>query len=78
MQIGIVSDTHNHWDDRIENFFSDCEVIMHAGDIGSLALADRIAAFRPLIAVSGNIDDAITRREYPLTLTVRSAAATYS
>lgn len=67
MQIGIVSDTHNHWDDRIENFFSDCEVILHAGDIGSLALADRIATFRPLIAVSGNIDDALTRREYPLT-----------
>lgn len=67
MQIGIVSDTHNHWDTRIEAFFSRCEVILHAGDIGSLALADRIAAFRPLIAVSGNIDDAATRREYPLT-----------
>lgn len=67
MQIGIVSDTHNHWDERIESFFSGCDVILHAGDIGSLSLADRIAAFRPLIAVSGNIDDATTRREYPLT-----------
>ena len=67
MQVGIVSDTHNHWDDRIESFFAPCDVILHAGDIGSLALADRIAAFRPLIAVSGNIDDSATRREYPLT-----------
>lgn len=67
MMIGIVSDTHNHWDERIETFFGNCDVILHAGDIGSLALADRIAAFRPLIAVSGNIDDAATRREHPLT-----------
>lgn len=65
MQIGIVSDTHNHWDDRIETFFAGCKVVLHAGDIGSLSLADRIAASRPLIAVAGNIDDAITRLEYP-------------
>lgn len=67
MKIGIVSDTHGHWDSEVEEFFAPCAEIWHAGDIGSLALADRIARFRPLHAVSGNIDDGITRREYPET-----------
>lgn len=66
VKIGIVSDTHGHWDAQIEDFFGPCASILHAGDIGSLALADRIAAFRPLYAVSGNIDDALTRSEHPL------------
>ena len=65
MKIGIISDTHGHWDSSIERFFAPCQEIWHAGDIGALALADQIAGFRPLRAVYGNIDDATTRREYP-------------
>jgi predicted phosphodiesterase len=36
----------------------------HAGDIGSLDLADEIAAFKPLRAVWGNIDGGMARRVY--------------
>lgn len=64
--IGLLSDTHNHLDDKFFSFFEPCQQIWHAGDIGSLALADKIAAFRPLIAVSGNIDDYKTRVVYPM------------
>lgn len=64
--IGLLSDTHNHLDDKFFNFFEPCHQIWHAGDIGSLALADKIAQFKPLIAVSGNIDDHITRVSYPM------------
>ena len=38
-----------------------------AGDIGSATLSDEIAAFKPLRAVYGNIDDAQTRRIWPET-----------
>lgn len=65
-KIGIISDTHGTFDDTLREFLKDVDEIWHAGDIGSLELADRIAAFKPLRAVSGNIDDGITRRVYPL------------
>ena len=64
--IGLISDTHGHLDEKIFNFFEPCQQIWHAGDIGSLALADKIASFKPLIAVSGNIDDQSTRLVYPM------------
>lgn len=67
-RIGIISDTHGVFDRPLKEFLENVDEIWHAGDIGSLELADRIAAFKPLKAVSGNIDAAPTRREYPTTL----------
>ena len=64
-RIGIISDTHGTFDDKLRDFLRDVDEIWHAGDIGSLALADEIAAFKPLRAVSGNIDGGLTRRVYP-------------
>ena len=63
-RIGIISDTHGTFDDRLCEFLRDVDEIWHAGDIGSLELADRIAAFKPLRAVYGNIDGGMTRRVY--------------
>ncbi len=64
-RIGIISDTHGTFDERLREFLKDVDEIWHAGDIGSLELADEIAAFKPLRAVSGNIDGGVTRRVYP-------------
>ncbi len=64
--IGLLSDTHGHLDDKFYQFFEPCDMLWHAGDIGSLELAQRIAAFKPLTAVSGNMDDQKTRLVYPL------------
>ncbi len=64
-KIGIISDTHGCFDEPLREFLRDVDEIWHAGDIGSLELADRIAAFKPLRAVCGNIDDGVTRRVYP-------------
>lgn len=64
MKIGIISDTHGIFDEALERFLEPCDQIWHAGDIGSLELADRIAAFRPLRAVYGNTDDGMVRRVY--------------
>lgn len=64
-KIGIISDTHGCFDQTLRDFLSEVDEIWHAGDIGSLDVADRITAFKPLRAVSGNIDDGITRRVYP-------------
>lgn len=65
IKIGLISDTHGTFDDKIRHFLDPVSEIWHAGDIGSLALADEIAAFRPLKAVYGNIDDHRVRTVYP-------------
>jgi putative phosphoesterase len=64
MKIGLLSDTHGWIHPRIFDHFSGCDEIWHAGDIGSVAVADSLAAFKPLKAVYGNIDDALVRRIY--------------
>lgn len=66
-KIGIISDTHGIFDTALKGFLADVDEIWHAGDIGSAALSDEIAAFKPLRAVYGNIDDAQTRRIWPET-----------
>ena len=64
-RIGLLSDTHSYWDERYLQYFEDCDEIWHAGDIGSLELANRLADFRLLRAVCGNCDGGDLRRLYP-------------
>jgi hypothetical protein len=64
-RIGLLSDTHGHWDDSLAEFFRECDEIWHAGDIGGNEVVKRIASFKPLRAVYGNIDDQKIRLEYP-------------
>ena len=55
-RIGLLSDTHAYWDEKYLEYFESCDEIWHAGDIGSVEVAEKLAAFRPLRAVYGNID----------------------
>lgn len=64
MKIGVISDTHNTFDSCLEEFLRPCDEVWHAGDFGSVEIADRIAAFKPLRAVYGNIDGGVMRRMY--------------
>lgn len=74
-RIGLLSDTHGYWDDRYEKYFASCDEIWHAGDIGTLELAERLAAVRPLRAVCGNCDGGDLRRIYPIVLRFRCEEA---
>lgn len=65
IRIGLLSDTHAYWDDKYSEYFSSCDEIWHAGDIGSDLLASQLAAIRPFRAVYGNIDGQSTRLQYP-------------
>lgn len=67
-KIGLLSDTHNIWDEKFETYFAECDEIWHAGDIGSLELANKFERFKPFRAVFGNIDDFSVRTAYPETL----------
>ena len=64
-KIGILSDTHAYWDDQYITYLNDCDEIWHAGDIGSLELADRFEAMKPVFrAVYGNCDGYDLRTRY--------------
>ena len=65
MRIGLISDTHGHIDDRMLHHLSACDEIWHAGDIGNFRVTDALASIAPLIAVHGNIDDQLIRRDFP-------------
>ena len=64
-RIGLLSDTHAYWDEKYLEYFESCDEIWHAGDIGSLEVAEKLAAFRPFRAVYGNIDGQEIRKLYP-------------
>jgi putative phosphoesterase len=63
--IGLLSDTHGYLDDAVFTHFADCDEIWHAGDVGTIAQADTLAAFKPLRGVYGNIDGQDVRIVYP-------------
>lgn len=64
-RIGLLSDTHAWWDEKYLQYFDTCDEIWHAGDIGSVEVARKLEAFRPLRAVYGNIDGQEIRRMFP-------------
>lgn len=65
-RIGVISDTHCIFDEKIKTFLSEVDVIWHAGDFGNIETADAIAHFKPLIGVYGNCDDYSVRLVHPL------------
>ncbi|RXF68825.1 metallophosphoesterase family protein [Arcticibacter tournemirensis] len=64
-RIGLISDTHGFLDDAVFKYFEQCDEIWHAGDFGNIELADKLAAFKPLRGVFGNIDGKDIRTVYP-------------
>ncbi len=66
-RIGLLSDTHGYWDERYKKYFAECDEIWHAGDIGSMEVADKLEEIAPLRAVYGNIDGQDMRLRFPET-----------
>jgi putative phosphoesterase len=64
-RIGLISDTHNYLDDAIFKHFENCDEIWHGGDFGTVEIADKLKAFKPLKGVYGNIDGYDVRSVYP-------------
>ena len=61
--IGLISDTHGFLDSKFETHLRKCDEIWHAGDIGSMKVAERLREIAPLKAVFGNIDNHRIRRK---------------
>ncbi len=64
-RIGLISDTHGFLDEAVFKHFDKCDEIWHGGDFGDLNLAEKLATFRPMKGVYGNIDGNDVRIIYP-------------
>ncbi|MEM1215633.1 MAG: metallophosphoesterase family protein [Bacteroidota bacterium] len=73
VRIGLLSDTHSYLDRSIFDYFNEVDEIWHAGDIGDPSVAEELAAFKPLRAVYGNIDEPALRQRFPEDLFFESA-----
>lgn len=56
-KIGLLSDTHAYWDNKFSFYFSNCDEIWHAGDIGSKQVLNQLKFLKNVRAVCGNIDE---------------------
>lgn len=65
MIVGILSDTHGTYHPELDEVLADVDVILHAGDVGDVAVLDRLEAIAPTHAVWGNVDGQELRRRVP-------------
>jgi uncharacterized protein len=67
MIAAIISDTHGYLgEDMMQVLLApDIDEIWHAGDIGSVALLEKLSSHKKTRAVYGNIDDRNTRQMLP-------------
>jgi len=54
--IGVISDTHDKLSISAQNAFQKTDLIIHAGDIDSKDVLDKLESIAPTIAVRGNMD----------------------
>jgi putative phosphoesterase len=55
-KVGVVSDTHGMFDDKLERLFEGVSLILHAGDVGATDVLTRLSMIAPVRAVAGNND----------------------
>lgn len=65
MKVGLISDTHCYFDEKVRDFLKSVDVVWHCGDFGNLNTLLEISAFKPLLGVYGNCDDYDIRGEVP-------------
>jgi hypothetical protein len=54
--VGVISDTHGLLRAEAVAVLRDCDLIIHAGDIGSADILNELRSLAPVKAVRGNID----------------------
>jgi uncharacterized protein len=63
MKIGVLSDTHDHFDPQLPERFAGVDHILHAGDIGRPWIILELEQIAPVTAVLGNTDVGLPFRE---------------
>ena len=63
MKIGVISDTHNHFDPKVAGLFAGVDHILHGGDIGLPWVILELENIAPVTAVLGNNDAGLDFKE---------------
>src|SRR5262250_1738323 len=56
IDLGVISDTHGLLRPEAVAALRGCDLIIHAGDVGTAAVIDRLREIAPTHAIRGNID----------------------
>ena len=66
-RVGLIADTHGYLDKAVFKHFEPCQEIWHAGDFGTIEIAEQLTAQSgcPVKGVYGNIDGYDVRSVYP-------------
>lgn len=67
-KIGLLSDIHGYWDPKFAHYFSSCDEIWIAGDIGDINVVENLEKIKPVKAVYGNIDCGEVRSQFHKTI----------
>jgi uncharacterized protein len=65
--IGVISDTHGLLRPEAVKIIKGCNAIIHAGDMGSLAVLSALKQIAPTYAVRGNVDHGTWAETIPVT-----------
>src|SRR5258708_14074018 len=72
--LGIISDTHGLLRPEALAALQGSHAIIHAGDVGNLAILDQLKTIAPVFAVRGNTDRGDWATQLPLPETVKLEA----
>ena len=62
-KIGVISDTHDFLDPKVEKIFKGVNHILHAGDVGDPMIPLELQAIAPVTVVLGNTDLGLSYNE---------------
>lgn len=68
MRVGVLSDTHNLLRSQVVERLAGCQRILHAGDVGDLAILEQLRQIAPVEAVRGNTDSGAAAAALPESL----------
>jgi putative phosphoesterase len=72
MLLGIISDTHGLMRPEVPAALAGVELIIHAGDVGTMAVLEALRAIAPTVAIRGNVDTAPPFTALPETTVVKA------
>jgi putative phosphoesterase len=64
--VGVISDTHGVMRRDALDALEGCDLIIHAGDVGSPQVLEALSTVAPVHAVRGNVDGEVWARDLPL------------
>tara|TARA_B110000037_G_scaffold13772_1_gene14498 strand:- start:9495 stop:10001 length:507 start_codon:yes stop_codon:yes gene_type:complete len=64
-KIGLISDTHGHFDVKLKKYFNHVDEIWHVGDVGDFSVIEKLTELALVKGVYGNIDGTTVRGHFP-------------